>query len=325
LDNKTCGSCGKEISGEGEVFCPDCKGDVRRKNKKRLRYPVAAAALLFLAGSVFWYGDKNSWDFSWDALLGRPAAVINGEPVAWSEARERLKTTRVILEKQYGNDLFAGERGRAILTDMQKNVLDRMLDERLVAQEARRMKIKVGDERVRQELQKIAGEIYGNWENFQASLREDGVSQEYLMNHVRNLLLSQEVKKAKAPPGVDPDEYFGAWLNQARREAKVTFNKTINPLQVSSQGRGSCCGSGGGGSAGGGCGGKQASAGPLDPELKSKASAAAIEAYRETHPAEKGVGAQVTDYGCHIQVDIEKGGRVVWSYIYQNGSVIDNS
>ena len=111
----------------------------------------------------------------------------------------------------------------------------------------------------------------------------------------------------------------------SRREAKVTFNKTINPLQVSSQGRGSCCGSGGGGSAGGGCGGKQASAGPLDPELKSKASAAAIEAYRETHPAEKGVGAQVTDYGCHIQVDIEKGGRVVWSYIYQNGSVIDNS
>ena len=320
MDNKTCGSCGKEISGEGEVFCPDCKGDIRRKNKKRLRYPVAAVALLFLAGSVFWYGDKNSWDFSWDALLGRPAAVINGEPVAWSEARERFRVVRGMLEKQYGNDLFAGERGRAILTDMQKNVLDRMLDERLVAQEARRMKIKVGDERVRQELQRIAGEIYGNWENFQASLREDGVSQEYLMNHVRNLLLSQEVKKAKAPPGVDPDEYFGAWLIQDRRKAKVAFSKIVGSFQASSTGRGACCGSGGGG-----CGGDQSATGSLDPELKGKASATALEAYRKTNPDEKGVEAQVTDYGCHIQVDIEKGGRVVWSYIYQNGSVIDNS
>ncbi|OGP84540.1 MAG: hypothetical protein A2V87_05830 [Deltaproteobacteria bacterium RBG_16_58_17] len=320
MDNKTCGSCGKEISGEGEVFCPDCKGDIRRKNRKRLWYSVAAAALLFLAGSVYWYGGRNSWDFSWDAILGRPAAVINGEPVAWSEARERFKTTRVILEKQYGNDLFAGERGRAILTDMQKNVLDRILDERLVAQEARRMNIKVGDERVRQELQKIAGEIYGNWENFQASLREDGMSQEYLMNHVRNLLLGREVKKAKAPPGVDPDEYFGAWLNQARREAKVTFNKTISPLQVSSQGRGSCCSPGGGG---GGCGGKQASAGSLDPELKNKASAVALTEYRKTNPVEKGVGALVTDYGCHIQVDIEKEGKIIKSYSYRDGKVFE--
>jgi hypothetical protein len=100
LDNNSCGNYGKEISDAGEVLCPDCKGGIRRKNGKRLWYPVAAAALLFLAGSVFWYGDKNSWDFSWDAIFGRPVAVINGEPVTWSEARERFKTTRVILEKQ---------------------------------------------------------------------------------------------------------------------------------------------------------------------------------------------------------------------------------
>ena len=319
--NKMCEHCGNEIRGEDEVYCPDCKRDVQYKNKKRLRHSVAAVVFLLLAGSVYWYGDKNSWEFSWDALLGRPAAVINGEPVAWSEARERFKTTRIILEKQYGNDLFAGERGRAILADMQKNVLDRILDERLIAQEARRMNIIVGDERVQQELQKIAGEIYGNWENFQASFREDGVSQEYLMNHVRNLLLTQEIKKAKAPPGVDPDEYFGAWMIEDRRKAKVAFSKLAGSFQASSPGRGACCGSGGAGGAGG-CGTKQGS-GTLDPELKSKASAAALEAYLETHPAEKGLGAKVTDYGCHIQVDIEKEGKIVASYSYSDGKVFE--
>ena len=74
-----------------------------------------------------------------------------------------------------------------------------------------------------------------------------------------------------------------------------------------------------------GCGGKQAAAGPLDPELKSKASAAALAEYRKNNPAEKDVEARVTDYGCHIQVDIEKGGRTIWSYSYQDGNVIDNS
>jgi hypothetical protein len=322
LDNKACGSCGKEISGEGEVFCPDCKGGVRRKNGKRLWYPVAAAALLFLAGSAFLYAEKNDWEFSWDALLGRPAAVVNGDPIARSEARERLNVSRLMLEKEYGKGLFAGEQGRVLLGRLEREVLEKMVDERLVAQEASRMKIRVGDDRVRQEMQRIGREIYGNWENFQASLKEDGISQEYLMNHVRNLLLRQEVKKAKSPPETDPDTYFVAWLEQDRRSAKVTFNQTITPLQASSQGRGSCCGSGGGGGVGGGCGGKQD--GPPDPELESKASAAALTEYRKNNPAEKEVEARVTDYGCHIQVDIEKGGRAIWSYSYQDGNVTDN-
>ncbi|MBU2027016.1 MAG: SurA N-terminal domain-containing protein [Proteobacteria bacterium] len=321
MDNNSCGNCGKEISGAGEVLCPDCKGGVRRKNRKRLWYSTFAIAILLLAGAVFLYGEKQSWEFSWDALLGRPAAVVNGEPLARSEARARLNVSRLMLEKEYGKALFAGEQGRALLGRLERDVLEKMVEERLVAQEASRMKIQVGDDRVRQEIQKIGREIYGNWENFQASLEEDGISQEYLMNHIRNLLLRQEVKKAKSPPEADPDAYFVAWLAQDRRSAKVTFNQTITPPEAFAQGQQSCCGSGGGGGAGG-CGTKQGS-GALDPELKSKASAAALDAYRETHPAEKGLEAKVTDYGCHIQVDIEKEGKIVASYSYNDGQVFE--
>ena len=182
------------------------------------------------------------------------------------------------------------------------------------------MNITVGNDRVKQEIQKIGSEIYGNWENFQTSLKEDDISEEYLSAHVRNLLLRQEVKKTKAPAGADPDEFFGAWLTQDRRSAKVTFSRNVGLSQASPQGQGSCCGSGGSaGGGGGGCGTKQA--GSLDPELKSKASAAALDAYGETHPAENGLGAKVTDYGCHVQVDIEKEGKIFASYSYSNGKV----
>jgi hypothetical protein len=330
LDNKNCGVCGKEIASGDGVVCPDCKSAIRRKSRSRLWYSCAAAMILILVGAAFLYGEKNAWEFSWDSLLRRPAAVVNGEPIAWSEAKERFKITKLMMEKEYGKELFVGERGRAYLKDLERIVLEKMISDRLVAQEASRMNIKIADERVLQELQNIGRETYGNWENFLASLKEDGISQEYLSAHVRNLLLHQEVKKAKTPAGVDPDEYFGAWLAQDRQNAKITFNENTSFSQAPGQGRGSCCGSGGGGSAGGGCGGRGGGgcgtkqAGPLEPELESKASAAALAEYRKNNPAEKNVKARVTDYGCHIQVDIEKGGRVVWSYSYLDGKVVDN-
>jgi len=326
--NKNCENCGNEVSGADEVLCPNCRRNVKRKSGKRLWYSGIAAALLLLAGAGFLYAEKQAWEFSWDALLGRPAAVVNGESISRSEARARLNVSRRMLEKEYGKGLFAGEQGRALLGRLESDVLEMMVEERLVAREADRLKIRVDDDRVQQELQKIqkiGGEIYGNGDKFQASLKEDGISREYLTNQVRNLLLRQEVKKAKSLPETDPDANFVAWLTQDRQIAKVTFNQTITTSPAFAQGGQSCCGSGGGGGAGavgsaGGCGTKQAP-GALDPKLKSTASAAALAAYRGTHPAEQGLEAKVTDYGCHVQVDIEKGGKIVASYSFRDGKV----
>jgi predicted nucleic acid-binding Zn ribbon protein len=331
LDSKNCGVCGREIAGEDGVVCLDCRSATRRTNRKRLWYSGAAAVILIFVGVAFLYAEKNAWELSWDSLFRRPAVIVNGETITWSETKERFRITRLMLEKEYGKELFTGERGKAYLRDVERDVMERMVAERLVAQEARRLNIQVGDDRVKNEIQEIGREIYGSWENFQESLREDGISPEYLSAHVRNQLLRQEIKRSQAPAGSDPDEYFSGWLTRDRQNAKVTFNKAISPAEVSARGQGACCGvsgraSGAGcGGKGGGCGGQQAATGALDPQLKSEASTAALDAYRKTHPAEKDVAAQVTDYGCHVQVDIEKGGKIVRSYIYQNGSVTDNS
>jgi len=325
MANTICGRCGKENTGGDGVYCPECGSDKGVKSKKRLWYSIVAAMIVVIAGAAYLFGHTNGWEFSWDSLLRRPAALINGEPIARSEARERFRVARLMMEKEYGKELFAGERGRAYLGELERDILERIIAERLVAQEARRLNISIADARVHEEMRNIGSEIYGNWEKFQASLKEDGISEAYLSAHVRNLLLYQEVKKAKAPAGVDPDEVFGAWLTQVRGVAKVTFNRSVGPSQVSAQRQDSCCPPGGRAGAGGGgagCGTKQS--GPLDPRLKNAASAAALAAYGKTNPAEKDVAAQVTDYGCHVQVDIEKDGKVVRSYSYLDGKVVDN-
>ncbi len=324
MENKNCENCGKEISGTGGGLCSDCREYAGRKSGKRLLwYSGMVVALLLLLGAGFLYAEKESWKFSWDVISGRPAAQVDGEAIPRSEARERLNVSRRMLEKEYGSGLFTGERGRALLGSLERDVLETLVEERLVAREANRLKIKVGDEQVQQELQrmqKIGREIYGTGEKFQASLDEDGISREYLKKQVRNLLLLQEVKKAKAPPQSDPDAYFADWLTRDRRSARVTFNQTIPPAPGGGQRETACCGSTGkdGGAEAGGCGTKQPG-GAVDPQLNSAASAAAFDAYRATHPAGQGLEAKVTDYGCHIQVDIEKDGRIVASYSYKDG------
>lgn len=326
MENRNCEKCGKELTGEGEVLCPECRGGVRRKNRKRLGHSGIVVVLLLLAGAGFLYAEKPSWVFSWDVVLGRPAAVVNGEAISREEARTRFNVSRRMLEKEYGKGLFVGEQGRALLGRLEGDVLEQMVEERLVAREAKRLQIKVGDDLVQQEIrriEKIGREIYGNDDNFQASLREDGISPEYLMKQVRNLLLLQEVKKAKAPPQSDPDAYFADWLTRDRQIAKVTFKQTISPSPVAAQAGSSCCcaGGGGGSASAGGCGTKQAP-GSLEPKVQSEASAAALDAYRTAHPAEQqGLVARVTDYGCHVQVDIEKVGKIVASYSYRDGKV----
>ncbi|MBI4633860.1 MAG: SurA N-terminal domain-containing protein [Deltaproteobacteria bacterium] len=322
MNKKTCAHCGQEIRDERDTYCPECEALHKSSKKKRLWYSVAGAGLFFIVGWALWCANTGSWDLSWDALTGKPAAIINGEPVAASALRERFKINRTMLERQYGKEIFAGERSKTLLVQLERDILERMLEDRLVAQEASRMGIQVSDEQVRQELERIGREIYGDRKNFQESLAEDSVSQEYLMSHIRYLLLCREIKRLKFPSRSDPDTDFSAWLSQARGRARVAIYPQERLLQNVSQGGGTCCGSGVGGS-GGGCGDSRRSAAPLDPELKSKASAAALAAYLKENPAGKGIGARVTDYGCHIQVDIEQSGKIVKSYTYQDGKVFE--
>ena len=319
VDHGQCSRCGKEITGGNDGYCSDCRDDIRSRRVKGRWFLMGTVVILILAGAVYSYGEKNSWDLSWDALLGRPVAVVNGEPVGRPALRERMNISRRMLEREYGKELLAGDRGRALLTELERDVLEKMVEERLVAQEARRLNIVVSDELVDREMRKIGSEVYGTWENCQTSLLADGISPESLAEHVRNLLLFREVNKAKTTSGGNPERYRAAWLVQARQSASVIVNETAGPTLVAFRGAGSCCGSDGSG------GGLSSSAeGQVAPELKEKAGAAALAEYRKTNPAGQGAEARVIDYGCHVQVDIEQAGKVVKSYTYQDGQVFEN-
>jgi len=271
-------------------------------------------------GSLLWHGGVRSWDLSLDVILRRPAVVINGEKISRADLKARLRIIRGILERQYGRDLFAGDRGRALLINLENEVLEGMLEEKLVAQEAKKLGIQISDEQVRQEVEQVTREIFGTREKFQERLREDGMSREDLQNNIRHLLLLEAIRRAKAQKGSDPETSFNAWLLQARRNAQVVIYYRRSGERSASLFADDCCTLGGSG----GCSGKQSLGGrPVDPDTESQAKKIALEAYRKTNRSEQAVIARVTDYGCHVQVDIHREGKIEKSYTYQGGRVFE--
>ena len=320
---ENCRHCGKEIEGEG-VFCPECRAIAGAKKPKRiwLFSLIFSGLLLSLTGLLFWHGGLSFGNLSLDAIWGKPAAVINGEKISRSDLKARLKIFQRILERQYGNDLFTGDRGRALFVNLKNKVLNDMLEERLVSQEAHKLGIQVTEEKVKQKVDQITKEIFGTWENFQTRLQEEGMSKEDLQKNIRYLLLLEALKEAKAPEGGNPDGSFSAWLIQARQKAEVTVYNSENLPGSAPSLAGGCCSLTG---SSGGCGGQSATPRPIDPKIAREAQKAALEAFQKSNPAEKNVAAKVTNYGCHIQVDIQKEGRVVKSYTYQEGKVFEIS
>jgi len=321
LGIQSCVHCGKE-TGEGELYCPECQAiSGARKPRSFWIFSILFSVLLLsLTGLLFWHGGISFGSLSLDSILGKPVAVVNGEPIPISDLRERVKAIRAMLERQNGRNIFAGEQGRALLGNLEQEVLDGMVEEKLVAQEARRLKIQITGEMVQQELQKMGKEIYGSWEKFQARLREDGVAEEELQEHIGNLLLYKAVRAAKSSPGLNPEASFNAWLTQARQNAELPIYYSGDGGTSSSTLLGGCCGTSGSANVG-----PSRPGGPVDAKAEKEAQTLALEAYRKINPSDRGITAKVTDYGCHMQVDIQKEGKVVKSYIYQDGKVFENS
>lgn len=320
--NTTCRHCGKETE-EGEIYCPPCLDSFGADKPRKFWFFAVffSLVLLFLAGMLLWHGSFAIRDISWDDITGKPAATINGEAVSRGYLRTRFHTAKRIIERQYGEDIFTGKMGKNRLVSLKREVLDRILEERLIAQEARRRGLTITDEMVEQELRRIGSEIYGSVENLQKMLGDDGINRDTLKNHIRNSLTYQALAKTKiaqADKGVEPQVSIDSWLGQVKKVAQVVVYDSSAMVANASGGSCGCCGSGGTS----GCGTNNPPA-PVDAETEKKAAEAAIAAFSKINGNTKGLKARVSDYGCHIQVDIDLDGKTVKSYSYKDEQVFE--
>ena len=295
-----CPSCNGDNEKEAR-FCVHCGNPFRKKRRFpfRNRYILLGTIGLIFAGAIL--------SFSIGGLKSNFVGRVNGEGITRKEFSKRLERAKKFYELRYGQNLFQGEEGKGNLNRLKIDILDEITTEKILLQEAKSAGYSSAPE---EEIQKEVGAIRNKYGLSDDDLKQKmGVSIEDLKEELRKgWVISQFLEKTVLKGGQQNGEVlFAQWFTKAKAKAKIeTYEKTEPVLTA----KASCCRSG--------CGGGRAQ--PLDPKIEADAKTKGLE-YYEKKTQKKGASASVTNFGCHIQVDIIEDGKVVVSLTYNGENV----
>jgi hypothetical protein len=296
-------------------FCSECGARLAEPRKSRSVYAYALLLLpvIVLAGAIGYYKF---------VLPQGIAAVVNGEEITQAELEQEI--SRV---EGPGGPADPGVRYQA---------LDGLITERIMLQEARKaatdvsreeLAAAIADVRAKSGLDKErfnqhAESQFGSIRKFEAAFRNRLIVNKYIAAHV-------------VPPGADQQSARQAieqWIQK-------TSDAAIVRITLAEQWAGAGCGgcvnrdgaaaqaAGGCGKSGAGCriakngaASGQTAVPAGDRPNGNKAAEAGLSYWHEKHGSDA-VTATVTDFGCHMQVDIMKDNIKIGSLRYQGGRI----
>ena len=298
-DTATCPVCG-EVNEKGIQFCVHCGNLLSRRKETRFnnRYILFGIISLILVGTIAFLGmgGLNS------KLVGR----VNGEEITREEFSKRVDQAKKFYEYRYGQGVFEGETGKENLNRLKADILDELTTEKILLQEAKSTGYaSAPEEEIVKHLEMIKKQSGLSEVDF---IKRIGPLEDLKEELRRRWIISQFIEKAVLKGDqVNGEVLFGQWLVKTKAKAQIETYEKLEPVYTA---KASCCRSG--------CGGGRAQ--PLDPKIESNAKTKGLE-YYENKTQKKGANARVTDFGCHIQVDIIEDGKVVVSLTYRDGEV----
>jgi len=300
IDMSQCPSCG-EGNEKRARFCVYCGKPFPRKKRFlfRNRYVLFGAIGLIFAGGIAY--------FSMGGFESKLVGKVNGEGITRKEFSKRVDRTKKFYELRYGQNLFQGEGGKENLNRLKTDILDEMTTEKILLQEAKSTGYgSVPDEEIAKQVEAIKKKYSLSDDDLKQKM---GVSIEDLREDLRKgWIISQFLEKAVLKGDQQNGEVvFAQWFTKTKAKARIETYEKLEPILTA---KASCCRSG--------CGGGRGQ--PLDPEIEKEAKAKGLE-YYEKKTQKKGASARVTNFGCHIQVDIIEDGKVVVSLTYKQGEV----
>jgi peptidyl-prolyl cis-trans isomerase SurA len=119
------------------------------------------------------------------AVIDRVVAVVNGDVIMMSELQEAI-----VLSRRDGRSVPDG-------AELERTMLNRLVDHRLQVQEAKRDKVEVTDDELRAAVDDMVKRNGGDREKFEAQLQVQGVTWEALRREMREQLLAQRVRSRR--------------------------------------------------------------------------------------------------------------------------------
>lgn len=120
-------------------------------------------------------------------------AKVNGEEITESRFEDNFQMQKKMIEAQYGTDVWTTEMddGRIFEEVFKEKVLEGLITETVMLQEAEKQGIEVSKKEVDEEVEKLK-DLNGGEENFNKSLEQNGITLEYLKESLRKeMILNQ--------------------------------------------------------------------------------------------------------------------------------------
>jgi hypothetical protein len=304
-----CRECGSPNDADA-AFCVQCgrpvvsaDEKVPARQRKAYVYALLILPVLLIAAAVGYYKFF---------LPEGVAAVVNGEEIKLSEleaAVSQVRNAAITPETRKDDPVF----GR-----MRYQVLNQLITERIALQEARKAGLRVSGAEVADAAAGLRAASGLDEAGFARSVAARyGSARAFEQKLERDLLIRKFIAGRVVPAGADPESARAAmsrWLQKISRNASV---RIALAEQWSAAGC-SCCS--GGGAPRSGMQGAAGNAGRPSPG-DAKAAADAGLRYWNGKYGGGAVTARTTDFGCHIQVDILHGNKIVQSLRYQDGII----
>lgn len=176
-----------------------------RKSKKFIIYLLT---LVFLAG------------LTGGCSQGSQAVVeVNGEKITRSDLDKRLEPMKKMYETQFGMD-FSKEEAKETLKKLEKGVLDQMIGEKLVLQEAEKRKIEVDKKEIDQQIDILVKNRFPSRKDFDEFMKKQNFSLVDLESELKSQIIAERLAEqvmegSKIEVGTkEAEEYFKTHQDQ---------------------------------------------------------------------------------------------------------------
>lgn len=208
-----CGECGKEVSDEGK---PMPEGPLPQEEKRGSKniYAILAVFLVVVGGAAL---------LMYSGLLPNPvkggstAAIVNGEKISTAEVDRKLE----VYKKMYGHsgklDSSSPE-GKATLADMRRQILQTLIQDKVLVTEAVKEKITVSPQEISERIAAIKKGMKLSDKDFEDFLKNHAMSIANFEKRIENeFLIARLIAKGAQEKGLTKD----AWVNELNARAKV--------------------------------------------------------------------------------------------------------
>ncbi|NDV92791.1 peptidylprolyl isomerase [Alteromonas sp. 345S023] len=126
-------------------------------------------------------------------------ATVNGEDISAQELERAYQNQRGQMEAQYGESIAQLFSSEQYLSDFRRTVLDRLIAEKLIQQEAREMGLRVSDSQIKETIAQMPEFQFGGQfdnERFQTILRQNGFQVADFRDYMRTQMTQNQLTAA---------------------------------------------------------------------------------------------------------------------------------